>query len=57
MWWWIIGIVAYLAVAYGTFQFNVWLVRDMAMVNGLVVIRNAVLWPIFLPLLIWSARR
>ncbi|MCA1831239.1 MAG: hypothetical protein LC750_00565 [Actinobacteria bacterium] len=56
MWWWIIPPV-YLAVAYGTFQFNAYLVRDDVMVRPLIVVRNALLWPIFLPLLIWSAWR
>lgn len=53
MWWWIIPPV-YLVVAYGTFHFNAYLVRDVPMVNGLVVVRNSLLWPIFLPILIYA---
>ena len=50
-------VIGYIVIGWLTFQFNAYLVRDMAMVNGLIVIRNAVLWPIFLPMLIWSAWR
>jgi hypothetical protein len=50
-------VIGYAFIGWLTFEFNAWLVRDMVMVDGRTVIRNAVLWPVFLPLLIWSARR
>lgn len=58
MWMWIIiGLVGYGMGGWLTFEFNVWLLREMAMVRPTTVARNAILWPIFLPLLIWSSRR
>jgi hypothetical protein len=55
--WWIVGFITYVLGAYLTFQYNAYLVREMVMVRGHIIVRNAILWPVFLPLLIWSSRR
>lgn len=47
-------VIGYIVIGWLTFEFNAWLVRDTAMVNELIVVRNALLWPVFLPLLVWS---
>lgn len=48
MWWWIVGI--YLAGAVVTAVFNLNIVIGPA--NPLTILRNALLWPIFLPILL-----
>lgn len=53
----IVCTVIYLAVAYATFQYNAYLVRTEPMVRGHIVLRNALLWPVFLPLLIYNHTR
>lgn len=51
----IIGcVIGYLVMAVVTFSYNAWLVRDLPMVRDHVIIRNFVLWPIFLPLLAYA---
>lgn len=57
MWWGILGVVGYVLGGWVTLEFNIYLLREMAMVRTATVARNAILWPIFLPLLIWSSRR
>lgn len=58
MFWWIIGsIVAYVLIGFCTLQFNAYLLRYEPMPSTGAVIRNAVLWPIFLPILIYAAVR
>lgn len=49
--WWIGGIV-YVLGAGGTFVFNLAIIVG-PVTRPLAVLRNTVLWPIFLPLLIW----
>lgn len=50
MWWWILGI--YLAGAVGTALLNLHLVIGPA--DPVVVLRNALLWPFFLPILLMA---
>lgn len=48
MWWWILGI--YLVGAIATLWLN--LATIIGPANPVTVLRNALLWPIFLPILI-----
>lgn len=49
--WWVIGIVIYLLFAAGTAVFNLSIIIGPA--RPLAILRNALLWPIFLPILLF----
>lgn len=45
----------YLAGVIITYLLNAWMVRDDVMVRGRIIMRNVLLWPVFLPMLIYVA--
>lgn len=53
---WAVIVLIYLIGGFSTFLYNMYLVREAFFVSPNIMVRNAIFWPVMLPMLIMSSK-